>query len=377
MTPDNNKSVKNDNIYLEAMTDRKTVLLVDDNPTNLAAGKSILKDYFKVFPIPTAEIMFDLLENFTPDLILLDIEMPEMDGYQAMRKLKESEDTSAIPVIFLTALSDENSELEGLSLGAVDYVNKPFSAPLLIKRIENHIELETQRKNLLQFNNNLKELVKERTDHVSRLQSAILDTMADLVEFRDENTGGHVTRTQRYMKLLLVEMLRQGVYRKESANWDIDIVMSSSQLHDVGKIAVSDMILNKPGKLDMDEFELMKSHVVEGIKIIQRIADNAGESDFLHHALLVASGHHEKWDGSGYPRSLSGADISLEGRLMAIADVYDALVSVRPYKKPFTTEAARDIIIEGSGTHFDPALVEVFSAIAKEFAETARESLLA
>jgi putative two-component system response regulator len=353
-------------------SERKTILLVDDNMTNLAAGKHILKDQYKVYPLPSAVALFELLENLTPDLILLDIEMPEMDGYEAIQRLKASRETALIPVIFLTAHSDERSELKGLSLGAVDYINKPFSGPLLMKRIETHLSMAEQQAQLAAFNTDLQNLVQRRTNQIYRLQEAMLEAIADLVEFRDENTGGHVTRTQSYVRLLLEGMLERGVYFDEASRWDRNIVVASSQLHDVGKIAISDAILNKPGKLTDEEFEVMKTHVTRGENIIRRLKQNAGESDFLHHALLVCSGHHERWDGGGYPLGLAGRDIPLEARMMAIADVYDALVAERPYKRPFSTETAHGIITEGAGSHFDPELVSVFSEIADDFARTAR-----
>ncbi|MDR0500354.1 MAG: response regulator [Coriobacteriales bacterium] len=354
--------------------ERKTILLVDDNATSLAAGKQILKERYKVYPTPSAEIMFDLLENLRPDLILLDIEMPGMDGYEALAKLKSTPELASIPVIFLTSLCDGDSEFKGLGLGAIDYVGKPFSGSLLMRRIDIHLRMEAQRQELKTFNNNLQELVSVRTEQMRKLQIALLDTIADLVEFRDSNTGGHVTRTQHYMQLLLNEAWCRGIYRDQMASWNLDIVMLSSQLHDVGKITVSDAILNKPGKLNEEELVIMRTHVSEGVKIIRRIAKNVGDNAFLSHALLVASAHHERWDGGGYPLGLSGQDIPLEGRLMAIADVYDALVSSRPYKSAYTTDAAYEVIINGSGSQFDPELVKVFKGIAAEFARVAKES---
>ncbi|MDR3281275.1 MAG: response regulator [Synergistaceae bacterium] len=353
---------------------RKTILLVDDNATNLTAGKNILKDQYKVYPTPSAEIMFDLIEKITPDMILLDIEMPDMNGYEAIKKLKDNPKWGDIPVMFLTSKTDEGSELEGLSLGAIDYVAKPFSAPLLLKRIENHLLTESQKKQLRDFNNNLEDMVRRKTMQVTNLQNAVLNTVADLVEFRDDITGGHVSRTQKYLKILLDEMIAEEVYIDEISDWDMDYLIPSAQLHDVGKIAISDMILNKPDKLTQEEFETMKKHVEIGVKAIQKIEKNAEEHSFLKHARLIAGGHHEKWDGSGYPIGLSGRDIPLEGRLMAIADVYDALISKRPYKRPFNTDEARRIIEESSGSHFDPALVEVFSKVADQFAEVVRNS---
>jgi putative two-component system response regulator len=355
--------------------ERKVVLLVDDNVTNLTVGKDMLRDHFKVYPAPSAEIMFDLLQNLTPDLILLDIEMPDMDGYEAMRELRKNPAWSEIPVVFLTAKAGENDEIEGLSLGAVDYIRKPFSAPLLIKRIENHLLMQEQKKQLSLLNASLASDVSAKTAQVTTLQNAVLSTVADLVEFRDYLTGGHVVRTQKYLTLLVDKLLDDGIYADETKLWNMDYLVPSAQLHDVGKIAISDAILGKPGKLTAEEFEIMKTHAEIGVRIIKRIEDNAGEHDFMYHARLIAGGHHEKWDGTGYPQGAIGADIPLEARLMAIADVYDALIAKRPYKRPFSTDEARRIIMEGSGTHFDPVLVGVFDELSGQFANIVRKMM--
>jgi putative two-component system response regulator len=316
--------------------------------------------------------MFDLIENISPNMILLDIEMPEMNGYEAIKILKGNPKWADIPVMFLTSKTDERSELEGLTLGAIDYVAKPFSAPLLLKRIETHLLTESQQKQLRDFNNNLEDMVRRKTMQVINLQNAVLNTVADLVEFRDDVTGGHIARTQKYLEFLLKEMILEGVYADEISDWDMDYLLPSAQLHDVGKIAISDLILNKPDKLTPEEFEIMKTHVVVGVQAIQKIEKNAEEHSFLKHARLIAGAHHEKWDGTGYPTGLSGKDIPLEGRLMAIADVYDALISKRPYKRPFSTDDAKKIIEAGKGAHFDPALIDVFSKVAGQFAEIVR-----
>jgi putative two-component system response regulator len=356
------------------VNNRKVIFLVDDNPTNLAAGKNMLKDDYKVYPIPSSDIMFDLLENVEVDLILLDIEMPDMDGYEAIKKLKDDERYVDIPVIFLTMKTDEGSELEGLSLGAIDYVTKPFNAPLLLKRISNHLDSQMQKRDLKMLNENLEELVHLKAKEVIDLQNAVLNTVADLVEFRDEVTGGHVFRTQQYLELLVKEMLDKGLYAEEVKKWDMTYLLPSAQLHDVGKISISDLILNKPGKLTDEEFTIMKGHAELGVRAIKQIEEKAPNSDFLKHARLIAGSHHERWDGSGYPLGLSEHDIPLEGRLMAIADVYDALISVRPYKKAFSTDEARRIIEEGKGTQFDPALIDIFIAVADDFATIVREA---
>ncbi|GHV53811.1 two-component system response regulator [Synergistales bacterium] len=352
---------------------RKNILIVDDNMTNLTTGKDMLKDKYKVYPVPSAGLMFDLLEHIIPDMILLDIEMPEMNGYEAIKRLKGEPQWNEIPVIFLTSKTDEGSELEGLSIGAIDYVTKPFSAPLLLKRIENHLFTETQRKQLKEFNTELEAVIREKTAQIFNLQNAVLSTVADLVEFRDDTTGGHVVRTQKYMKILLDKMVEENVYTEEISEWDMDYVLPSAQLHDVGKIGITDAILNKPGKLTHDEFEIMKEHAAIGVAAIKRIEENMKGHAFLRHARRIAGTHHERWDGAGYPEGLVGRDIPLEGRLMAIADVYDALISARPYKKPFSTDYARQIIEGGKGTHFDPLLVDVFSKVAHQFAAVARD----
>ncbi|MDR1928999.1 MAG: response regulator [Treponema sp.] len=347
---------------------RKKVVLVDDNITILTMGNFILNEKYDVFTIPSGIKLFKLLEKVVPDLILLDIEMPEMTGYEVIKKLKADPSTAGIPVIFLTAKTDMGSELEGLTLGAIDYLSKPFSPPLLLKRIELHLLVETQKRELLNFNNNLLEMVRVKTETLLDMQNSILKTVADLVEYRDEITGGHVERTRKYLEFLLDAMVEQKIYLDEIAEWDREFLLQSSQLHDLGKISIRDAILLKPGKLDADEFEVMKSHTVFGVKIIDEIEKHTPENSFLTHAKIFAGTHHEKWNGTGYPGGLAGKDIPLQGRLMAIADVYDALISVRPYKKPLTHEEASNIIIEGKGTHFDPVLTDLYASVADKFA---------
>ncbi|WP_461245877.1 HD domain-containing phosphohydrolase [Treponema sp. R6D11] len=347
--------------------EKKLVLLVDDNPANLRIGKNVLAEKYTVATCPSAEKMFSLLESNNPAVILLDVDMPEMNGYEAIKILKSKPETKEIPVIFLTARSESDDELTGLSLGAIDYITKPFQPPLLLKRIEVHLLVEAQRKELQYFNENLQKMVEEKTQSVIELQNALLKTMAELVECRDDITGGHIERTQRGIKILLDEIEKSGVYKDETKGWDVNLLLQSSQLHDVGKISINDNILKKPTKLNREEFDEMKKHASFGEQIIEKIETLAKESDFLNYAKIFAASHHEKWDGSGYPRGLKGNDIPLLGRIMAIADVYDALTSVRPYKKAFSHEDAVKIITDSSGTQFDPALVEVFTRTAEQF----------
>jgi len=346
---------------------RKKVILVDDNPVNLKLARNTLMGKYDVFTVPSAEKLFELLEKTTVDIILLDVLMPEMSGYDAIKVLKNNPKTSNIPVIFLTSKADASSELEGFVYGAVDYIAKPFSPQLLLKRVDVHVLVESQKKELEYINQNLQKLIGEKTEEIQELQNAILKTISNLVEYRDDVTGGHVERTENLLKFLTVEMIKQNVYCDEVKNWDLKFFLQSAQLHDVGKIAIRDSILLKPATLTAEEFNEMKKHTYYGEKIIEKIQKDARESVFLTHAKIMAGTHHEKWDGSGYPRGIAGQEIPLQGRLLALVDVYDALVSERPYKKPLPPDEALEIIKQGSGVHFDPVLVDLFIAIIQHF----------
>jgi putative two-component system response regulator len=346
---------------------KKKIVLVDDNPVNLKLARNTLMERYNVFTVPSAQKLFQLLEQTIPDLILLDVVMPEISGYEAMGTLKSNPRTSDIPVIFLTSKTDTVSELEGFTLGAVDYISKPFSPQLLLKRVEVHLLLESQKVELKNLNENLQHLVDEKTGEVLELQNAVLITIANLVEYRDDVTGGHVERTEHFLRILVEEMLKEGIHRDILETWDINLFIQSSKLHDVGKIAIRDSILLKPGPLTREEFEEMKKHTIFGETVIEKIQQSAKESIFLIHAKIMAGAHHEKWDGTGYPRGLSGSNIPLQGRLMAFVDVYDALISDRPYKKAFPPEQAMKIIAGGCGTQFDLDLKNVFLSAAKHF----------
>ncbi|MDR2014311.1 MAG: response regulator [Azoarcus sp.] len=353
---------------------KQTIVMVDDNVTTLNIARNILRNHYDTYALPSGTILFNLLEKITPDLILLDIEMPGISGYEAIKRLKADKRLSGIPVIFVTSRYDEGSELEGLSLGAIDYITKPFSPPLLLRRIKNHLLTAAQEKELKNFNANLMDKVNQKATQIIQMQFAILNVVAELVEFRDRKTGGHIARTQQYLELLLKKMLKEGVYLEEISSWDLTFLIPSAQLHDVGKIAISDTILNKPGKLTPEEFDIMKTHVTRGIDAIERIEHETHEDSFLYHAKCFAGYHHEKWDGTGYPHGLAGKDIPLQGRLMAIADVYDALISSRPYKEEMPLDVARSIILDGNGKHFDPILINVFRNVVDGFEEIATSS---
>ncbi|MFP3042169.1 response regulator [Treponema primitia] len=342
---------------------RKRVLLVDDNQVNLKMARNTLMNKYDVFTVPSAEKMFLFLESNPVDLILLDILMPDLSGYEAIIVLKKNEKTKDIPVIFLTSKTDPGSELEGFNLGAVDYIAKPFSPPLLIKRVDVHMLVESQKWELRYLNDKLQQLVDEKTGTVLNLRRGILKTISNLVEWRDDVTGEHVERTEYFLRILTEEMRKKRVYAAELESWNLELFFQSAQLHDVGKIAIRDSILLKTAGLTEEEFEEMKKHTTFGEKIIEKIQEGVKETVFLTHARIMAGSHHEKWDGSGYPRGLAGENIPLQGRLMAIVDVYDALVSQRPYKKAFSPDEAAKIIGGERERHFDPNITDVFLGI--------------
>ena len=343
------------------MEEKKScIFLVDDNIVNLNTGKSVLQHKYTVITIPSGEKLFIALEKLRPDLILLDIDMPGMNGYDVIRILKLNMETAEIPVIFLTGKSDVNDELQGFTLGAVDYITKPFSPLLLLKRVELQLLLKAREEELRTFNGNLLKMVNERTNDISTLQNAIIMWAAEVIEFRDEETGHHVERVQKYLKILLKAMEKSNLYDDEIIAWDIDAFLKSALLHDVGKIKIRDDILLKPTKLTDDELLNMKLHTLYGKVLLESLQDKIPNQTFLEYAKTLACWHHERWDGKGYPDGLKREEIPLQARMLAIADVYDALISERPYKKALLHDEALRIISDGRGSQFDPVLTDLF-----------------
>jgi len=353
------------------------IFLVDDNIVNLNVGKCALQQKHTVITIPSGEKLFIALKNYKPDLILLDIEMPGMSGYDTIKGLKLNPDTAGIPIIFLTSKSTQEDELLGFSLGAVDYITKPFSQPILLKRVELHLLLQAQKEMFSEYSKNLIELVNVRTDDISDLQNAVIMWAAELIEFRDSETGQHVARVQGYLEAMLNEMMTMDLYSAEVNSWDCEAFVKSALLHDVGKIKIRDDILLKPARLTDEEFTKMKSHSQYGKALLENLESKVPSQTFLKYAIVLAYSHHERWDGTGYPDGLKGEEIPLQARMMALADVYDALTSERPYKEPYPHEKAMEIIAEGRGTQFDPDLTDLFVRLSDQIKEISEEDTYA
>ncbi|MBF0235157.1 MAG: two-component system response regulator [Desulfamplus sp.] len=336
-----------------------TVMVVDDTEANIDVLVNTLEDMYDIQVAMDGETALEDIKEEPPDLILLDIMMPGMDGYEVCQRLKADESTKNIPVIFLTAMTDEKDEAKGLALGAVDYVTKPFSPDLVKARVKNQLELKKHR-------DHLEELVQERTKELALTQEVTIYSLASLAETRDPETGGHIMRTQRYVKILAEQLKNHPKFQDFMDDRTIELLYQSAPLHDIGKVGVPDSILMKPGKLTEDEFAEMKKHTIRGRDALRVAELKLGSNSFMHYAREIAYTHQEKWDGSGYPDGIKGEEIPISGRLMAIADVYDALVSKRFYKPPFSHKKALEIIKDGKGKHFDPDMVDAFVAIENE-----------
>lgn len=361
---------------------KPTILVVDDTPDNLALMSELLTDTYHLKIANSGARALKLATSGTlPDLILLDIMMPVMDGYEVCRQLKSDPTTSDIPVIFLTAKIGVGDEEKGLDIGAVDYLAKPISPPILMARIKIHLALKAQSDFLRDKAAFLTAEVDKRTREVVAIQDVTILAMASLAETRDSDTGNHIRRTQHYVKALAEHLQKKPSFASQVSDDFVRLVFKSAPLHDIGKVGIPDRILLKPGKLDAAEWEIMKTHTTLGRDAIEHAERELGAKvDFLSMAKEIALSHQEKWDGSGYPEGLRGTDIPLAARMMALADVYDALISKRVYKDGMPVAQAVQIIVQGKGAHFDPDLVDAFLeiedqffAIAQRFADSDQE----
>lgn len=352
---------------------KQTILIVDDTPANVRLVANLLKQIYRTKAATDGERALRVAAmSPQPDLILLDVEMPGMDGYEVCARLKADPLTVNVPVVFLTARSKAQEEERGLRLGAVDYIAKPISPPILLARVETHLALCNARRFLEDKNAWLAAEVTRRMEELGAAQDLTILAMALIAERRDDETGNHIRRTQHYVRLLAQQLRLHPSFVGFFSDKTIDLLCKSAALHDIGKVGVPDAILRKPGALTAEEFAVMKTHTTIGRDTLLEVEREVGQhSFFLRFAREIACSHHEKWDGTGYPEGLRGEEIPFSARLMAVADVYDALTTRRVYKPPMPHDQAREIIREGRGRHFDPDVVDAFFAIEPGIREVA------
>lgn len=345
-----------------------TVLVVDDTPANLTLLAQVLKPDYRVQLAVSGAKALEICRRQPPDLIVLDVMMPALDGYEVCRRLKADPATCRVPVIFLTALARPEDESAGFEVGGADFIHKPFNPATVRARVRTHLQLKLAEDQLLNHNARLSGELDARRSEVERLRDTTLFVMVSLAEFRDADTGNHIQRTQEYVRTLARWIATQPDGPADLTDIAIDELAKAAPLHDIGKVAIPDAILLKPGKLTAEEWHIMKTHAEHGADLLQRAIDRLGADAglMLTYGKQIARHHHERWDGSGYPDGLAGHAIPLSARLMAVADVYDALISVRPYKQAMSHDDALAFIREGSGSHFDPRIVEALDACLGE-----------
>lgn len=329
------------------------ILVVDDDSSNLMLAQKILGKQYRIAAANSGSAAFRYLEKHRPDLILLDINMPEMNGFETLDRIKKNKEYTNIPVIFLTADKSVETETKCFQAGAVDFVGKPFVPDILLSRVNRTLESE-------KYRNRLEATVEEQTERIKKIQEQVILGMANLIESRDGSTGMHVKNTQTYIRIIADELYKRGLFPEDLTEEYIQTLCSAAPLHDVGKIKLPDAILQKPGILTDEEYEVIKMHTVYGREIIDEIIGDVEDAEYIRMAKDIAYCHHERWDGKGYPRGLSGEDIPLCARIMAIADVFDALYAERCYKPSRSLKEIMKIFREGKGTQFDPAIIDVF-----------------
>ena len=356
--------------------EKARILIVDDEPINLKVLADLLRgDYALSVAKDGVQALARMAADPLPDLVLLDVMMPQMDGHEVCRRLKLEDRTRDVPVIFVTAMGQTEDETRGFEIGAVDYITKPISPSVVMARVRTHVALREARHRLQDQNHELEDRVAERTREVVATQDVTIRALASLAETRDNETGNHIRRTQRYVRVLAEQLRNHPDYAAELDDRTIDLLFKSAPLHDIGKVGIPDAILLKPGKLDDHEFAVMKTHVTLGRDALMAAEGEVdGQSNsFLRVAREIAFSHHEKWDGGGYPEGLAGTAIPLSARLMAVADVYDALISKRIYKPSWPHDRAVATIHDGRGTHFDPVVLDAFRAVEADFQRIAGE----
>ncbi|WP_347989886.1 HD domain-containing phosphohydrolase [Methylomonas sp. AM2-LC] len=371
------------------MTDKPSILIVDDQHSDLLILEDLLSRHYQVIAAQSGREALDYFNREGQvDLILLDVLMPDMDGFSVCRYVKENSATCHIPVIFLTSLDSAKDEEFGLQLGAEDFIHKPFSAPVVLARVRTHLSLSAARAELRLHNLNLEQLVNERTQKIREqtqkilllhqdmvaAQDATIIAFCSLAEARDNETGNHIRRTQNYVRVLAKQLQQHPRFQHLLDDDAIQLLYKSAPLHDIGKVGIPDAILLKPSKLTEEEWQVMRCHCYYGYTAVMsaQTAMGANSDSFLRYAKEITYHHHERWDGSGYPNGLAGESIPLSARLMAIADVYDALISRRVYKEPFPHHQAIEMISAERGRHFDPDMVDAMLLISDQFQEIAK-----
>ncbi len=357
--------------------DQANILIVDDTPDNLELLTGMLKQKgYRVRPAPSGRLALQAAHSDPPDLVLLDISMPEMDGYQVCEQMKADETLREIPVIFISALTEPLDKVKAFFMGGVDYVTKPFQIEEVHARVDTHLKIHRLQVELERHNENLEEQVRAQVKEISASQMATIFALARLAESRDDNTGKHLERVQIVCRELAIKMGENPRYGSEITDSFIENIFHASPLHDIGKVAIPDSILLKPDRLTPEECGIMKTHPVRGAETLEAVQRQYPNNLFINMGIEIARYHHEKWDGNGYPEGLKGARIPLCARIMAVADVYDALRAKRPYKKAFTHEESSDIILKDRGTRFDPDVADAYMEIhahIKAVSDTHRE----
>lgn len=351
------------------------ILIVDDVPENLKLLSDLLtSEGYMVRVASSGKLAIRSVEAEQPDLILMDVRMPTMDGFEVCRRIKAVDKNKSIPVIFISANDDVDSKMKGFTEGGVDYITKPLQELEVLARVKTHLSLHQMAGELELHNNHLEELVKDKTREIAELQYTTIHAMTKLAEYRDDNTGQHIERTRLLCRMLAIALRSMSYYTNEIDRDFIGNLYQAAPLHDIGKVGIPDSILLKPGKLTDEEFEVIKTHTTIGAEALKHIQEEYPQNRFVNMGIELTQSHHEKWNGKGYPDGLKGDSIPLSARIMAVVDVYDALRSERPYKKAMSHEKSLAIILEESGQHFDPKIVEAFKAIEEKVKGVGDES---
>ena len=356
------------------MQPKGRILVVDDTATNRELLMMMLGDQgYLVDAVSSGARAVEAARNARPDLVLLDINMPEADGYTTCGWLREQAGCDDVPVLFISAMTDSVQKVRAFTAGGVDYITKPFQLEEVLARVNTHLTMSRMRGELERHNHDLQGLVDEQVREIARSHMSTIFAMSKLAESRDDDTGKHLERVQIYSKALAQQLSTNPKFAALIDAQFTENIYHATPLHDIGKVAIPDAILCKPGKLTDEEFAIMKTHTLRGFETLQSVAEHHQQNSFIMMGIRISRSHHERWDGRGYPDGIAGEEIPLSARIMSVADVYDALTSERCYKPAFSHEKSTAIILEGRGTQFDPDVVDAFDQISDQFAQTRRD----